>query len=212
MALGQINAEKIIKDFVESNFSGAYKYQPPHLIKKDETAIYFLLIQASNLGRLQIGVANIKLKQIDDIVAPILNKYGIINSEWNSVLQSFDKWKNLSHLKADSEIELNECLTELRSYVENIAIPFWAKFKDIKEVAKLSVELDDLTTAFNDEVDFNILTALYLTKHHLFEEKKKEFRNNQKELADYSDEYKQYPIAFEHLISTLEKNALQHAI
>ena len=213
MALGQLNAEKIIKDFIESNFSGAFKYEPPHLIREDEKSICFLLIQTSNLGRLQIGVANIKLKQIDDIVVPILNKNKIINSKWNSILQSYDKWKNLSHLKADSESELDECLIELKSYIENIAIPFWTKYSSLEEIVKLSTELDDLTVVFNDEVDFNVLTALYLTGHHSYENKKTEFKKNQNQLAEYSNEYKNYPIAFENLITTLEsKNALQHGV
>lgn len=162
-------------------------------------------IQASDIGRINVGNAQIKYYEVEQLVNPILKKYSINYTSWTSTIQETEEWENLGNLKADTEFELSDTLLKIKSYIEVKALPFWEKYKTIANTVTLIKNLDDLLPTFTGEVDFNVIAMLYLENDSLYNEKALEFLNNQKELANYSSKYKNYPLAFKELLETLEK-------
>ncbi|WP_438711695.1 hypothetical protein ACSTS3_03700 [Aquimarina muelleri] len=205
MALGKIEIEKIIKEDLEKEFGNNYKYCPPFFFKEDSKRKCFVNIQASNLGHVSVGGAKLKLYDIEKITNPIFDNYNINYNSWSSLMHSTLDWnENLSLLCADSIKDLDSSLVKIKSYLYEVAIPFWEKYQTLDNILGLIKSIDDLSIAFDEEVDFNVLTILKLTNDELYEIKKNEFKKNQYDLADYSDEFKNYPKAFQELIDTLE--------
>lgn len=205
MAIGKITAEKEIKKFLEGSFKNGFVYEAPFYYKENEYVKCFLQIQASDIGRINVGNAQIKHYEVEQLVNPILKKYSINFTPWTSTIQETEEWENLGNLKADTEIELSDTLLKIKSYIEVKALPFWEKYKTIANTVTLIKNLNDLLPTFTGEVDFNVIAMLYLGNDALYNEKALEFLNNQKELAKYSSEYKNYPFAFQELLETLER-------
>lgn len=199
MALGKIEIEKQI----EHHYSHRLIYQAPYLFKEDNTCKYLMLVRATDLGRISIGRAGIIIKSIEKLVTPILIEHDIPVNPWTPCLQE-SSVINLGNLKADSIKELSESLNQIDKYITDFAEPFWGKNNSIEKMVALSNKLEDLLPVFSGEVDFNLITALKLTEDSSYKKRKDEFEKNQIELANYSAQYKKYPLAFKMLIYKLE--------
>lgn len=207
MALGKLTQDKIIREALEKEFGDKFTFDSPILYFETDENVFFLNIETSNLGRTSVTPPKITFKQIESIINPILDKYNIPYSKWSSGLQNPEPWKeDISYLHTDSEEELSQALKKIIPYIKDYCIPFWEKYKDLKSVAELVNKTQELHTVFYGEIDFMVITLLWLTKSDLYLKKKQDFIKNQQDLANYSSDYSVFPIAFNELIETLENS------
>lgn len=207
MSLGKLTQDKIISKTLKNEFGDKFIFESPIFYFETESNVCFLNIETSNLGRTTIIKPKITFKEIEKIVNPILKKHSIPYSKWSSGLQNPNTWKeNIAYLHTDSEEELSQALEKIIPYIRDFCIPFWEKYKDLKSVIELVNKTQELHTVFDGEVDFEVITLLWMTKSDLYLKKKQDFIKNQQDLANYSFEYSVFPIAFAELIETLENS------
>ncbi|WP_010517968.1 hypothetical protein [Croceivirga radicis] len=207
MALGKVTQDKIISESLKKEFGDKFTFEAPILYFETDENVFFLSIETSNLGRTSITRPKITFKQIENVVNPILDKHNIIYSKWSSGLQNPKTWKeDVSYLHTDSEEELSQALKKIIPYIRDYCIPFWEKYKDLNSVVELVNKTQELHTVFDGEVDFEVITLLWMTKSDLYLKKKQDFIKNQQDLASYSSEYSAFPIAFAELIELLESS------